>query len=131
VTASIEPFRIHISDEVLDDLKARLRNTRRAPDFANDDWSYGVNGDYLAELTAYWAEEFDWRDQEASMNRFAHYRTTIDGLPIHFLKAPGVGPAPLPLILTHGWPWTFWDFKDLIGPLSDPVAHGGDLLEAL
>ena len=108
----------------------RLRRTRRAPDFDNDDWSYGVNGDYLAELTTYWAEEFDLRAQERAMNCYDHYRTTIDGLPIHFLKAPGQGPDPIPLMLTHGWPWTFWDFKDLIGPLSDPASHGGDSADA-
>jgi pimeloyl-ACP methyl ester carboxylesterase len=130
MTGLIEPFTIDVDEAVLDDLRERLRRTRRAPDFDNDDWSYGVNGDYLAELTAYWADEFDWRAQERAMNRYDHYRTTIDGLPIHFLKAPGQGPDPVPLMLTHGWPWTFWDFKDLIGPLSDPVSHGGDPADA-
>jgi hypothetical protein len=126
----IEPFTIYVDDAVLDDLRGRLRRTRRAPDFDNDDWSYGVNGDYLAELTTYWAEKFDWRAQERAMNRYDHYRTTIDDLPIHFLKASGQGPDPVPLMLTHGWPWTFWDFKDLIGPLSDPASHGGDPADA-
>ena len=128
--SSVEPFTIHIDDAILDDLRSRLRNVRRAPDFDNDDWSYGVNADYLAELMTYWAEEFDWRAQEALMNQYPNFRTQIDGMPIHFLKADGKGPAPMPLILTHGWPWTFWDFKDLIGPLSDPAAYGGDPADA-
>lgn len=130
MSTEIRPFEIEVPEEVLDDLRARLRNSRLAPDFANDDWSYGVNGDYLAELVRYWAHGYDWRAHEKQMNRYSHFRTTIDDTPIHFLRAPGRGPAPVPILLTHGWPWTFWDFRDLIGPLSDPAAHGGDPADA-
>jgi pimeloyl-ACP methyl ester carboxylesterase len=130
VSDSVDPFTIHVGHAVLDDLRSRLRGARLAPDFGNDDWSYGVNGEYLAELITYWAEEYDWRAHERAMNLWDHYRTTVDGLPIHFLQAPGQGPRPMPLILTHGWPWTFWDFKDLIGPLSDPASYGGDPADA-
>jgi pimeloyl-ACP methyl ester carboxylesterase len=120
------PFTVEIGDERLGDLRARLRNTRWATDFGNDDWRYGVERGWLEGMVRYWAEEFDWRAQEAAINRFPQYRVEIDGIPLHFVHVRGRGPDPLPLILTHGWPWTFWDWKDVIGPLTDPAAHGGD-----
>ncbi|MFD9665093.1 epoxide hydrolase family protein [Rhodococcus sp. NPDC059968] len=119
------PFTIELSDQVLDDLRLRLSHTRLAPDIANEDWSYGVRGSYLDDLVRYWRDGFDWRAQERKMNEFPHFRTTIDGLPIHFVHVRGKGPDPTPLVLTHGWPWTFWDFHKLIGPLADPVSYGG------
>jgi len=125
-----EPFEIRIGQDVLDDLDRRLAATRFAPDMANEDWSYGVPSDYLQELVTYWRESFDWRAQERVMNRHPHFRVDIDGIPIHFMHIKGNGPAPLPLILTHGWPWTFWDFADLIAPLSDPASMGGDPMDA-
>lgn len=124
------PFEIRVPDEALDDLRARLGRTRFPDDFGNDDWSFGLPGAYLRALVDHWLSRFDWRAQETAMNRFAHYRTDIDGVPIHFVHAPGHGPAPMPLILTHGWPWTFWDYERLIGPLADPAAHGGDARDA-
>ena len=125
-----QPFRIDIAPQVIEDLRDRLRRTRWPADFANADWSYGVESGYLRELVAYWADGYDWYAHQDAMNRYAHYRTEVDGVPIHFLRASGQGPAPVPLILTHGWPWTFWDYRDLIGPLSDPAAHGGDPADA-
>ena len=125
-----EPFEIAIDDAALADLHDRLARTRFVDDFANDDWSYGVGRDYLEELVTYWRDEFDWRAVEAEMNAYEHHRVVLDDLPIHYLTAPGNGPAPLPLILSHGWPWTFWDFHKVIGPLSDPGAHGGDPADA-
>jgi pimeloyl-ACP methyl ester carboxylesterase len=122
----IEPFQIAIPDSVLDDLKVRLRQTRWAQDFANDEWAYGTNGAYLKELVEYWADGYDWRRHERAMNEFSHYRTTIDQVPIHFIHERGKGPKPLPLIMTHGWPWTFWDLQKVIRPLTDPAAFGGD-----
>jgi pimeloyl-ACP methyl ester carboxylesterase len=124
--SAAEPFDIHVPDAVLADLAERLSRARLAPDFANEDWDYGVNGDYLAALVAYWRDGFDWRAQEKAMNAFSHYRAEIDGIPIHFLHQRGTGPNPVPLVLTHGWPSTFWDFHKVIGPLTDPAAHGGD-----
>lgn len=126
----IEPFTIHVPQVEIDALKARLALTRWAPELANDDWSYGVNGAYLRELTAYWQHGFDWRAQEAQMNAYPHFRADVDGVPIHFIHVRGKGPNPAPLILTHGWPWTFWDFAEIIGPLTDPAAHGGDPADA-
>ncbi|NQZ98162.1 MAG: epoxide hydrolase [Myxococcales bacterium] len=119
-------LRIDIPEARLVDLRRRLEEARFAADFANDDWRYGTNGAYLAELVAYWRDHFDWRAQEAKMNEHANFLVELEGVPIHFIHERGVGPDPMPLVLTHGWPWTFWDFRDVIGPLSDPAAHGGD-----
>jgi len=122
----IEPFQVAIPDADLDDLRARLERTRWSPEYANDDWRYGARGDTLRELVAYWLNGFDWRAQERAINAVAQFRTSIDGIPIHFVHVRGKGPRPIPLLLGHGWPWTFWDLKKVIGPLSDPAAHGGD-----
>jgi pimeloyl-ACP methyl ester carboxylesterase len=124
-----EPFEIAVSPERLADLEARLR-VARLPPATGSGWDYGMDTDYLGELVAYWRDEFDWRRQEAAMNKFDHYRVEIDGVPIHFLHRPGVGPAPTPLVLIHGWPWTFWDFEEMIEPLANPAAYGGDPADA-
>ena len=121
-----QPFRIDIAPAVIDDLRDRLRRTRWPADFGNEDWSYGTEGGYLRDLVTYWAEEYDWFKNQDEMNQYGHYRAVLDDVPVHFLRADGKGPNPVPLILTHGWPWTFWDYRDLIGPLSDPAAYGGD-----
>jgi pimeloyl-ACP methyl ester carboxylesterase len=130
----MERFRIEIPEAVLGDLKARLAQTRWPDDFANEDWRYGANVAYIRELAEYWRDHYDWRAREAKMNAFAHFRTEIEGAPIHFIHERGVrqegGPSPVPLILNHGWPWSFWDFHKVIGPLTDPAAHGGDAADA-
>ena len=126
VDSKVQPFTINIADEVLEDMYDRLRRTRFPEDYANDDWEYGFNTDYLRELVAYWIDEFDWREQERQMNELSHYRMDWDGLPLHFIHEKGKGSDPMPLLLHHGWPWTFWDLKRVIGPLTDPAAHGGD-----
>jgi pimeloyl-ACP methyl ester carboxylesterase len=120
------PFTVAIPDEQLEDMRRRIRTTRWAPDFGNESGRYGIERGWLEELARYWSEDFDWRAQEAAINRFPQFRTEIDGVPIHFVHVRGRGPNPKPLILTHGWPWTFWDWKDVIGPLVDPAAFGGD-----
>lgn len=127
---SIKPFTVSVSNDVLDDLRHRLERTRWAPDFANDDWKYGVNGAYLRELVNYWLTDYDWRYWEGRINSFSHFKTEIEGCPIHFIREPGRGPNPIPLILTHGWPWTFWDYNQLIRPLADPASFGGDPADA-
>ncbi len=125
-----QPFTIAIPDEDLADLKERLQRARLADDFANEDWAYGVEGDYLRELVDYWIDDYDWRAIEADMNSFSHFKTEVDDVPVHYIREPGVGPNPVPIILSHGWPWTFWDYRDVIRPLADPAAHGGDPLDA-
>lgn len=119
-------FTVAIPDSAIDDLKRRLSTTRWAPDFGNDDWRYGTSRAYLESFLAYWRDEYDWRAAEAAMNRFDHYRVVIDGVPVHYIHSRATGRDPVPLILTHGWPWTFWDLAPVIGPLADPAAHGGD-----
>lgn len=123
---AIESFEVAVPQDVLDDLQYRLDHARFPHDYANADWSYGVNGDYLRSLVDYWRKDYDWRAQERSINRFSHARTVIDDIPIHFIREPGKGPKPIPIIISHGWPWAFWDMKDVILPLADPAAFGGD-----
>jgi len=127
---SAEPFTVRVPDAVLDDLRERLARRRLPDDFGNEDWSYGFNGAYMDELLGYWGDGFDWRAQEAAINAYPQFRVELDDVPIHFIHVRGSGPDPAPLVLTHGWPWTFWDFHKVIGPLSDPGAHGGDPADA-
>lgn len=125
-----ERFEIAVDDGDLSDLRDRLTRTRWADDPGNDDWRYGTNGAWLGALVDYWRDGYDWRRHEAAMNRFEHYRVVLDQVPIHYLHRRGNGPRPLPLVLTHGWPWTFWDFAEMIEPLADPAASGGDPADA-
>lgn len=122
----IEPFRIDVPQAEVEALRTRLANTRWAPEPDNEDWSYGVNGTYLRELIEYWERGFDWRAQEAQINNFPQFKADIDGVPIHFIHVRGKGPDPTPIILNHGWPWSFWDFKDIITRLADPASQGGN-----
>ena len=121
-----ERFTIEVSDTVLADLRERLERTRWPEDPGNDDWRYGASRIYLEPFVQYWIDHYDWRTHEAAMNRFEHFRVTIDDVPVHYLRQRGSGPSPTPLILTHGWPWTFWDLERIIEPLADPAAFGGD-----
>jgi pimeloyl-ACP methyl ester carboxylesterase len=126
----LEPVPIHVADDVLADLRQRLELTRWPDDMGDEDWSYGVNRAFLRELVGYWCTGYDWRAAEAAINAYEHYHLGIEGVPVHFMRKPGVGPEPRPLILTHGWPWTFWHWSKVIDPLADPGAHGGDPAEA-
>jgi pimeloyl-ACP methyl ester carboxylesterase len=125
-----ELFVIAVPKDTLADLRERLARTRWPDEIGNDNWQYGTNLAYLKELVDYWRTTYDWPQHERAINAFHHYRVTIAGQPIHFIHEPGKGPKPMPLILTHGWPWTFWDFHKVILPLSDPAAHGGDAADA-
>ena len=119
-----QPFEVDLSTEAYASLKSRLHDTRWPDLIGADDWIFGVPGQWLKEMVAYWREEWDWSTQAAAMNQWSHYRVEIDGIPIHYLHAPAPDPEAPALLLTHGWPWTFWDFKDVIGPLSNPAAYG-------
>jgi pimeloyl-ACP methyl ester carboxylesterase len=127
----VVPFRVEIPEADLEEVRERLRRTRwpREP-FVNDDWQAGANLAYMRELVAYWLKDYDWRAQEREMNAFSHFRTEIDGYPIHFIREPGKGPNPMPLVINHGWPWTFWDMRKIIRPLADPASYGGDPADA-
>ncbi|MET7279580.1 epoxide hydrolase family protein [Kribbella sp. NPDC005582] len=127
---NLEPTPIHVPDEVLDDLRYRLRNTKWPLDTGNDDGFYGVRRTDLQPLVDYWADGYDWRAAERAINAYDNYRVDVGGVPVHFLHKPGVGPAPIPLILSHGWPWTFWHWSKVIDQLADPAAYGGDPTDA-
>lgn len=122
---SVAPFTIHVPDSVLADLKRRLTQARLPEELDGADWKYGTSLAYLKELVAYWRDRFDWRAQERSLNRLEQFKTTIDGIGIHFIHRRSKEPNAFPLILTHGWPGSFAEFAKVIGPLTDPVRHGG------
>jgi pimeloyl-ACP methyl ester carboxylesterase len=126
----IEPFRIQVSDAVLADLRERLARTRFPDEIAGSGWTYGTDLAYLRELITYWRERYDWRAEEARLNAFHHFRARVGGLGIHFIHERGVGPRPLPLVITHGWPGSVAEFRKVIGPLTDPARHGGDSADA-
>ncbi|MGW2485539.1 epoxide hydrolase family protein [Streptomyces sp. NPDC001571] len=127
-----EPFIPHTAPAALDDLRTRLRATRW-PDAPEDaGWALGTDLTYLRELVAYWADEFDWSQQEAALGRLPHFRVPLGGLGIHFVHARAVAPTGpvLPLVLSHGWPDSFWRYSKVIPLLTDPGAHGGDPADA-
>ena len=125
-----ETFNIHVPESDLIDLRHRLKRTRLAPEIANETWEYGTNGTYLRNLLEYWEVGYDWRKHETHMNSFDNFKTIIQEIPIHFIYQRGKGPNPIPLILSHGWPWTFWDWHKTIGPLTDPTSYGGEAKDA-
>ncbi len=120
----MEPFKINIADNVLADLKTRLKQTRWTDEPKNANWNYGTNPTYLHELVDYWQNNYDWRKQEAMLNKFPQYKTSIDGIDIHFIYVKGKGKNPKPLILTHGWPDSFFRFYKIIPMLTDPANFG-------
>lgn len=126
----VQPFRIDIPASAVDELRRRLRETRFPPALPRDDWATGVPVGYLRRLVAYWAENFDWTAQQAALNAFPQFTTVIDGQTIHFLHVRSSVEGALPLVLTHGWPGSFVEFLDLVGPLTDPEAHGRDAADA-
>jgi pimeloyl-ACP methyl ester carboxylesterase len=126
---TLAPFTIAISDDALDDLRARLRGTRLPAPLPGDSWADGVPVEYLRRLIDAW-QRFDWRAYESRLAAVPQYVTEIDGQQIHFVHVPSREPNAIPLLLTHGWPGSFLEFLDLIGPLSDPAAHGGSAADA-
>ena len=121
----ITPFTIDVAPELLSDLQNRLKNTRWLQQRENADWDAGTNLDYLKELVDFWRDAFDWRKQEALLNRFAHFKTEVDGMGIHYIHERGKGLNPFPLLLTHGYPDSFYRFAKLIPMLTDPESFGG------
>jgi pimeloyl-ACP methyl ester carboxylesterase len=126
----IRPYEIHASDTELADLRDRLARTRWPDPETPQDWSQGTPLAYVQELVEYWRDEYDWRPREAALNRWPGYLTEIDGLDIHFLHIESPESTAVPLIMTHGWPGSIVEFQKVIGPLSDPAAHGGDPADA-
>jgi pimeloyl-ACP methyl ester carboxylesterase len=130
VSTDIRPFSLPVDLGALEDLRDRLRRTRWPEAEVVDDWTQGVPLAELRQLCRYWAEEYDWPARAARLSRFPAYLTELDGLDIHFIHVPSAVPDALPLVLTHGWPGSVVEFQEVIGPLTDPAAHGGDPADA-
>jgi pimeloyl-ACP methyl ester carboxylesterase len=127
---TIRPFTLTVPQSVLDDLHERLRRTRWPGEITASGWTYGSDLAYMKDLVAYWLDGYDWRRHEAALNRLPQFVAPVDGLDIHFVHVRGVGPNPLPLLISHGWPGSFSEMAAVIRPLADPAAHGGDPADA-
>ena len=123
---SVNPFTINVSDNVLEDLKKRLSLTRWPDEIPGSGWGYGTNLDYLKELVSYWQNDFDWKSQEKKLNELNHFTSQVKGLNIHFVHEKGKGPNSIPIVITHGWPSTFFEMHKIIPRLTDPASYGGD-----
>ena len=130
MSSDIQPFSIEASDAEIEDLRGRLAATRWPDVETVDDWSQGTPLAYLQEVCAYWGEKYDWRAREAKLNQFAQFRTDVGGLGIHFIHVRSAEADAMPLVITHGWPGSVVEFQKVIGPLTDPVAHGGNASDA-
>jgi pimeloyl-ACP methyl ester carboxylesterase len=122
----IEPFSIPDSKRAIDDLRDRLERTRWPDRVSAPAWGYGVDVSFVQDLCAYWQDDFDWHAQVESLSAFSHFRCVLDGIGIHFIHERGKGPAPIPLIITHGWPGSFLEMLRILPLLTDPAAHGAD-----
>ena len=125
-----KPFRIAVPDAVLADLRERLARVRWSDEIPGAGWTYGTDLATMKDLVAYWRDGFDWRAQEAALNAWPQFTTSIAGIDVHFVHAPGVGPNPMPLLLSHGWPGSIVEFQELLPRLTDPAKFGGDPRDA-
>jgi microsomal epoxide hydrolase len=125
-----KPFTLHVPDDALADLRERLARTRFADSSPGAPWAYGTDRGWLQDLVAYWRDGFDWRAAEACLNAVPNYKAAVGGIELHFLHVPGKGPSPAPLLLSHGWPGSVFEFLDIIPRLTDPMAFGGDPADA-
>jgi pimeloyl-ACP methyl ester carboxylesterase len=128
--AAITAARLNIPEPAIADLRERLTRTRFPDQAPRPAWSHGTDLEYLRQLVDYWRSGFDWRAQEACLNAFPQYKTTLSDIDVHFLHVPGRGPAPCPLLLMHGWPGSVFEFLDIIPRLTDPGRFGGDPADA-
>jgi len=127
---TLRNFTIDIPNAAIDDLHRRLRDTRWPAALDDDSWADGTSLRFMQRLVNYWQTGFDWRAREEQLNRLPQYMATVDGAEVHFSHQPGTGPAPLPLIMTHGWPGSFIEMEHVLPLLTDPGAHGGDPADA-
>jgi microsomal epoxide hydrolase len=130
MTADPVPFTLHVPDADIADLRERLARTRWPDQAPGEAWAYGTDVGYMRGLVDYWRTDFDWRGEEAALNTFPQFRVKLHGIDLHYLHVPGVGPAPMPLLLLHGWPGSVFEFLDIIPRLTDPARFGGDARDA-
>ena len=130
ITRAPEPFRINVPEDALDDLHQRLSTVRWPDEVPGGGWDYGVDLAYLKSLVSYWRDDYDWRTHENALNAFQQFAVPLAGIDVHFIHEQGKGPAPMPLLLTHGWPSSVLDFDKIIPLLTDPGQHGGDPADA-
>ena len=128
---TIKPFKVHVSDADIADLKQRLDLTRWPDQIPNTEWRYGAKTDYIQQLCDYWQHHYDWRKHEARLNQFAQFTTRIDAHDIHFIHARSKHANAVPLLISHGWPGTIVEFLNVIDPLTNPEAHGGKAEDAV
>ena len=125
-----QPFQLHVSDDAIDDLRERLARTRFPDQAPGHPWAYGADVTYLEGLVEHWRSRFDWRAQEARLNAFPQFKVPLHGIDLHFLHVEGKGPNPCPLLLSHGWPGSVFEFLDILPRLTDPARFGGDPADA-
>jgi hypothetical protein len=127
---AIRPFRVHVPEKEITDLRRRIRETRWPDKETVADRSQGAQLAKLQELVRYWGSDYDWRKAEAKLNALPQFVTNIDGVDIHYIHVRSKSPNALPVLITHGWPGSVFEFLGTIGPLTDPVAHGGSAADA-
>ncbi|MCH2125672.1 MAG: epoxide hydrolase [Pirellulaceae bacterium] len=125
MSVRITPYELNVPDELLTDLHDRLRRTRWPQSFPEQGWDYGTNTDFMRSLVDYWLNDFDWRKQEAAINQYEHFKAQVDDVGVHFMHIPGKGPDPTPLLMLHGYPWSWATFLRIIPLLTDPTSYGG------
>jgi pimeloyl-ACP methyl ester carboxylesterase len=130
MAAAPQPFRLHVADSAIDDLHERLARTRFPDQAPGEPWAYGTDVAYLKQLVEYWQSGFDWRAQEARLNAWPQFKVPLHGIDVHFLRVEGNGPKPFPLLLSHGWPGSVFEFLDIVPRLADPARFGGDPADA-
>ena len=130
MAASAQPFQLHVADSAIDDLRERIARTRFPDQAPGAPWAYGTDVAYLTQLLDHWGRHFDWRREEARLNAHAQFKVPLQGIDLHFLHVQGQGPRPFPLLLSHGWPGSVFEFLDIIPRLTDPARFGGDPADA-
>jgi pimeloyl-ACP methyl ester carboxylesterase len=130
MAAAAQPFRLHVADSAIGDLRERLARTRFPDQAPGEPWAYGTDVAYLKQMVEHWHSRFDWRAQEARLNSFPQFKVPLHGIEVHFLQVAGKGPKPYPLLLSHGWPGSVFEFLDIIPRLTDPARFGGDPADA-
>jgi len=120
------PFRLHVPEETLKDLRERLSRVRWPDEPPIEPWSTGTSVGYMRQLVDYWRDRFDWRAQEEALNRYHHFKVPLAGIDLHFIHEQGKGPNPMPLLLSHGWPGSVVEFHKILPMLTDPARFGGD-----